>query len=144
MDSLIIDRGQWLTGSVLNYLNSCLRDKDTGLMCCLGVYGKACGMPEVELNKKVALRGSGRPDEAAWLSKTLDNKDTKRFADSDYSSDVQGALMDVNDNNHIHPSRREAAIAYLFKKYGFIDVTFVGKYAEATKKARTYGKKDAD
>jgi len=72
--------------------------------------------------------------QAQWLRQWLDAKDTKRFP---HCANVQDALIDTNDKQSgIHPTRREAAIKYLFKKYGGIEVNFVGRYAEATRKAR--------
>lgn len=107
-------------------------------MCCLGFYGLSCGFTSESMNGGGTLTGkflgSAVPD---WLMKKLDSKDGKRFHKT--GADVENALAELNDKERgIHPSRRESAIAYLFKKYGDVNVTFTGKYAVATKKAKDY------
>lgn len=137
MDNLTIDRGQWLTGGAHKVLeDSRLFHAKSGLKCCLGVFGSACGLSDSSLKPYSVFSLGLRRDvngAADWLATTLDEKDKNRFK----ANDVQDALVETNDRlAGIHQTRREAAIAYLFKKYGGIEVNFVGRYAEATSKAR--------
>lgn len=93
-------------------------------MCCLGFYGEACGLTPNQLMGRGHLTSLLVP-QAEWLEQRKDEMQ------------VEDALTETNDKeNGIHPARREAKIAKLFKQYGNIEVQFVGKYAEATSKAR--------
>lgn len=141
MENLTIDRGQWLTGAAAKHTGfGTLLQARTGLMCCLGFYGKACGVLDQDMVGMTVVTALPQvPQEAAWLRTHVDAKDRNRFQKHAVSpSDkVESILASINDQKKgIHPARRESAIAYLFKKYGSINVTFVGKYADATRKAR--------
>jgi hypothetical protein len=132
-DTLIIDRAQHLTGNAYKHLDtSGLRLNSCGLKCCLGFYGEQkLGMDEHELNQQASIpRGIG--PEASWLFQPLDEND--RIISSDIT--VQDALISANDDYAAHPIRREARIAKLFKKYGGINVKFVGDRGKATRAAR--------
>lgn len=140
MEKLVIDRGSWLTGTAGKTLeDSRLRHSKTGLECCVGVYGEACGLDMDYLNKRITVDSLtatyGHP-EMAWLYSLLDAKDRKKYKTERI---VQDALVEVNDGK-LHPIRKEAALTKLFKKYGGIDLTFTGHYAEATQKARNASK----
>lgn len=150
METLTIDRGQWLTGTAGDILrDSCLRHPKSGLQCCLGFLGKAGGFTDGQINRHCTIRSMRLNNDSTheippsqfrqfdWLYKHLDEKDKKRFS-SIFNQTVENTLTQINDRGprEVHPSRREAAIKYIFKKYGGIEVEFVGKYAEATKKAR--------
>lgn len=131
--TLTIDRGQWLTGKASELFGGgTLRDPKTRLMCCLGFLCKQDRFFDSQLNnigmpQNVDSQFYG-PEH--WLSKEADEADHRHG-----ETRVGGLLADANDGR-LHPIRKEARIKKLFKKYGDIDVVFVGKYAEATKKAR--------
>jgi hypothetical protein len=140
MEKLTIDRGEWLTGTAAKILDdNRLRESKTGLMCCLGVYGQACGVPTYRLNSNVMPVHGIRIDfpEMQWLTTTVDAADVRKFKLKYIGpgSWVQEALANINDSAR-HPTRKESAIAYFFKKYGGIEVTFTGRYAVATSKAK--------
>lgn len=137
MEKLVIDRGEWLTGTAMRTLDtSCLRHPRTGLMCCLGVYGKACGTPIDILNDNV-MPTRDMQVERPWLAMKVESTDRRRFKLDTHVAGrtVQSALADINDSNR-HQSRKESAVQYFFKKYGGVEVTFRGRYAEATSKAK--------
>lgn len=137
MEKLVIDRGEWLTGTAMRTLDtSCLRHPKTGLMCCLGVYGKACGTPIDVLDANVMPTLAMRL-ERRWLDARVEEGDLRRFKLANHvdGETVQSALADINDSTR-HQSRKESAVQYFFKKYGDVEVTFTGRYAEATSKAK--------
>jgi len=140
MEKLIIDRGEWLTGAVLRTLygssgTGTLCASETQQMCCLGFYGRSLGRTKSEMQGWGVLSSLPTPP-PEWLRKHLDDKDVKRFKRQEKSTDVETVLADINDNRYSHPSRREAAIKYLFAKYGDIEVEFTGTYAEGTARAK--------
>lgn len=130
-EKLVIDRGEWLTGTAKHKIGiSSLYNPKSKLKCCVGIYGSSCGV----LNQEMQDRGVFQP------------YDTKRFqtgnpqwlfieVDKATNAQVQDLLTQANDGE-LHPIRREAKIKKLFKQYGDIDVTFTGKYATATRKAK--------
>lgn len=142
MEQLIIDRADHLTGSAFKvHQSSGLCRKSDGLMCCLGFYGQQLGLTKQQMHGLGTLRGTvldtvGRA-QVNWLYKNVAVQD--RFDKNDVS--VQDALITANDDFKAHPSRREARIKKLFKKYGGIDVVFVGKRFAATQKAKRALKK---
>lgn len=106
-------------------------------MCCLGVYCDSKGFTPDE------LAGEGMPSALSywgpeeWLKQELPASEARviqRGAGAPLR--VEDAIAQTNDDPKLHPSRREARIAKLFKKYGGIDVTFTGSYRESTRKAR--------
>lgn len=145
MKSLVIDRGELLTGKAISYVGtSSLRDPQSGLMCCVGCYGNACGVDRGYLNDRAIFDSfpaakhfmTGDPN---WLFQKLDPSDRPRnFSEDKWKSltDVQDLLTATNDDQKLHPIRREARIKKLFKKYGGIDVTFTGSYRTGVTKAR--------
>lgn len=141
---LTIDRGEWLTGKALVHLqDSGLCDKQTHLKCCLGFYGRELGATETDLMGWSTLTSFARTNFGTigqsyeWLNNRLDEQDKKRFnrPPKSFASTVEDALIAVNDGSY-HPIRKEAAIKYLFAKYGAIQVEFTGRYADATAKAK--------
>lgn len=144
MDSLTIDRGSLLTGTALQTLAAAsvipggrLLEPKSGLMCCLGVYCAAEGYADVE------LAGEGMPSALSywgpqdWLKQQV-TADEARVVQrgQGVALRVEDAIAQTNDDPRLHPSRREARIAKLFKKYGGIDVSFTGSYRASTRKAR--------
>lgn len=138
MEQLIIDRADHLTGSAfrINAQSGLCRHTD-GLMCCLGFYGLKLGLSKHDMHHEMTLRPLDHSGASNWLYKKLDPKD--RIAGGDI--EVQDALITSNDDFKAHPLRREARIKKLFKKYGDIDVVFVGKRFAATQKAKRALKK---
>lgn len=143
MEKLIVDRGNLLTGTAQKISGSeTLRDPKTGLMCILGQYGQQClRLLDTQLNYKSTLSEVGYEDGVeipSWLSRKLEATDTR----SGVNGDVEDALITTNDGK-LHPTRREARTKKLFKKYGDVEVTFTGRYADATKTARrAYANRD--
>ena len=129
MEKLIIDRGEWLTGTASWILDATkLREPQTGLMCCLGFYGQQhCDLTPDQMNDKTML---GTLKAApSWMYATCTDRGIGR------DEKVESALASVNDSD-LHPTRKESRIKKLFKKYGDVEVVFKGRYADATKKAR--------
>jgi hypothetical protein len=150
METLTIDRGMWLTGRAREIFGvSYLRHAKSHLQCCLGFLAKSGGLCDDQITSWSTMTSlidnpdipSPRSETLAqfnWVSQKLDAKDKARFG----TDDVQWALIAINDRETrtIHPTRRESAIKYLFKKYGSVDVNFVGSYADGTARARAaYG-----
>lgn len=114
MKILTINRAKWECGTGGGKL---LRI-DTGKMCCLGFFGRSCGISQN------ALAGKGRPEEVrrsrwpAWLIHGGNKNST---------SDDTEDLIFANDDEDINGKQREKRIAELFAKHG-IRVRFTGKY----------------
>lgn len=116
---LIIDRNLWLRGE--GHDASALHRKSDGKMCCLGIYGLACGLP---LDK---LTGKNQPNELKgypeWLlihvTPSLDSK-----AYTGCSTDC-GDLIMCNDAKLYQDPEREAKITEIFSRHD-VEVTFVG------------------
>jgi hypothetical protein len=112
LTSLVIDRSRWHRG---DSTTSALLAKD-GRMCCLGILGAACGIPEESLYRQ------GEPDQVedprwpAWVVAPDEITGTRR------NTAVVGVLIAINDRVH-HPETREAELATEFAKHG-VAVTF--------------------
>lgn len=135
MRTLVIDRAKHLTGTAFEHAQkSGLRLRKSGLQCCLGFYGdQMCGLPQETLNQNATLdTGMNTDEDYQWLFGRVADKD--KIGSTDIS--VQDALVSANDDNKAHPIRREARIAKLFKKYGNIEVKFVGDRGVASRVAR--------
>lgn len=109
MRKLVIDRKVWLRGERASYL---LRRHDRK-MCCVGIYLKACGVPEekfkglagiISVPEKVKF-----PEEAEWLR----GLDTLLYG-----------LYAVNDALDLTEIQREAKIVKLFAQRD-VEVTFI-------------------
>lgn len=138
MEKLIVDRGTLLTGTAQKIAGSeTLRDPKTGLMCILGQYGQQClRLLDSQLNYRTSLSEVGTVygvDVPAWLTRKLQPGDVRKGIIS--NGDAEDALVAANDGK-LHQTRREARITKLFKNYGDVEVTFTGRYADATKIAR--------
>ena len=144
MHTLIIDRGQLLTGAALRTLfgqtepNGVLRHAKSGLMDALGHYGKALGVSLKRLSGVSELSELDCTGPDGWLARNLSAKDRQLFPEADSLSrlSVETGILWTNDDQLLHPSRREGRIARLFKTYGNVDVTFVGSYRESTQRAK--------
>jgi len=113
--SFTIDRKIWLRNDTMN---SCLfREKDNKL-CCLGILGRKCGVPDNE------MAGLGEPSDISkewqdrfpsWLlgSAAADRKEVYKF-------------ISINDNERTTDASREKALTEAFAKHN-IKVKFVGK-----------------
>lgn len=126
-----IDRSKWLNGSI-SY-DSAMRDTK-GRMCCLGFYGKACGV------KAKAMTGIGYPhqldatavpDEMHWLIEEFGAFNTGRGRNTPHCTQLVGD----NDSDLLAKREREARIKKGFKEAG-ITVKFVGRYPAKAKKAK--------
>jgi hypothetical protein len=116
---LIIDRKLWLRGEqIVSYL---LRFRD-GKMCCLGIYGRALGIPAEELLDK------GAPD-ASSCRASFQAKAPWLFKDGIYLSRDCKLLMEINDFNSDYYDEpqyqdREDRIKEIFAENG-VEVSFV-------------------
>lgn len=136
LTTLVIDRGQWLTGEALRELqgDSCLLHERSSLKCCLGIYLEQLGVAQVnlvgkgmptDLREEDEQTGSGNtPDEAGWLFKPLDTN-------IEIGPMVQDHIAATNDSKRFDAAEREWKIASLFKQHGDIEVTFTGDYVAA-------------
>lgn len=144
MHTLIIDRGDLLAGAALRTLygktepNGVLRHAKSGLMDSLGHYGRALGVGTHRLTNAAQLTELGCEGPDGWLKRELSEKDRSLFEESAGLSRVSAetGIMWTNDDQRLHPSRREGRISRLFKTYGGVDVTFVGSYRDGTKRAK--------
>lgn len=146
MEDFVIDRAKWLTGPVLEKIDSCLYDNETGLQCCLGQYLVANGVP-LESLRHLGMPASlvhgfsetAIPQAAAWLIKEVeadgdetypeDELETLRSYPAD-DSDLADQLQMANDNRLLSPADREAQLVELFRQAG-VAVTFTGDADEA-------------
>ena len=119
--SFVIDRALWLRGGGAKS-TSCLLN-DEGKRCCLGFYGKACGLtdgmqlhtadPEqLDLASKKALGVAG----ASWLFQEDEYRNT--------NSGTTNNLIFENDSRYSTDEKREAVITRIFAENG-ITVTFI-------------------
>lgn len=111
--SFVINRGEWLRGS----LNSLLLCEGSKKMCCLGIYLKSCGIEDS------VLAGAGSPIDifkAAPLPRWLISEN------KEWNSRLVSSLIDANDDEHASEAQREERIIELFAKEG-ITVTFKGE-----------------
>lgn len=86
-------------------------------MCCLGVYGRACG---ISANR---LKGNGMPQNVAKLPKQMNWTVNKSGTDS---SNTANKLAGINDRTGTTDASKERRIKARFAKQG-IKVRFVGK-----------------
>ena len=106
--AFVIDRATWLRGE--GYQSSALLRSSDGKRCGVGIYLRACGVPDKRLkNVDEAESVAGLPKQADWLITAKRN------------SDLAMKLYGENDG-----TAKESAIATLFAEMG-ITVTFTGK-----------------
>ena len=101
-----IDRAVWLRGEG-NRASKLLREAD-GKMCCVGMYLRACGVPDAKLRGK---------SEACYVH----DDDIV----PDWTKNNAGLLYEANDDPHTDPATREAKIVNMFAEAG-VAVEFVG------------------
>jgi len=107
---LIIDRSRWLRGESESYL---FRPRDNK-MCCLGFYGKACGLSEEQMSHQAfPSEVEGYMTKAPWLAKGADELRS-----------VSDFLMLANDSKSLSESDREKKIADIFAQHG-VEVEFI-------------------
>ena len=89
-------RGEGDYGSGLLLDDTAVKDEDVGKMCCLGVYLKACGLPEKYLNdvgEPVSVNSLMHHEMPSWLFKKSSVTYSSRMAASEDCS----MLMSIND-----------------------------------------------
>ena len=124
VDKFKIDRGEWYRGK--GSRGSALLLKN-GMRCCLGIFGRAIGVPDK------CMLGCGAPDssheaiqayehnnQADWLF----DKDNNRTMRSQRSKDCTD-LMITNDAKDLTDEEREEDIIRIFAMNG-IEVSFKG------------------
>lgn len=96
-----------------------------GFMCCLGQVAGACGVPFQALKLKPSPNMITAPE-----AKLLDGILTTELGDLADSRQTKLAwdAMDINDDETITQSEREAKLAELFAKHGH-EVVFQGAFA---------------
>lgn len=102
-----------------------LRNMHTGLMCCLGFVGKACGFTDLELDDKGEPSDFfevGGPDEAL----NYDERWPTQLLKSDPSEPVN-KLINANDDILLTNKQREARIIEWGLKAD-IEFSFTGEY----------------
>lgn len=126
VDKFKIDRGEWYRGK--GSRGSALLLKD-GMRCCLGIFGRAIGVPDK------CMLGVGAPDSSHETIKAYqDSEQTKWLFMKDYDStfmkDYERSkdcvdLMYANDAPSLSEEEREEDIIRIFAKNG-IEVSFKG------------------
>lgn len=107
-----INRRYWLNGS--NAYFGLLCDEFNN-KCCLGHYGKACGMPKKELLGKGLYNGINPiPKQMEWL-----------VNENPADTLIVSNLVNANDSLRLKVKEREEKIIELFAKKG-IKVIFTG------------------
>jgi hypothetical protein len=133
LKEVIVDRATWLTGELLNIaqgMESSLRDKKSGFMCCLGFVATQEGCPIS------AITGRFYPTEVMGI------KNRERLA-AFTSENYEDALRLARDNDAMITRReREKLVRDGLAKFGY-KVKFAGKYPdyEEVAKARKTKKK---
>lgn len=110
-----IDRSKWLRGE--GSADSFLVRASDGKMCCLGFYGKACGILKKE------MRGMQEPDE---VGQKFEDAAPWLFDGVSGPSGVCATLMRENDTVGGVGRDRERKVKELFAEHG-VKVKFVGK-----------------
>lgn len=139
-----IDRAKWLTGEALSegaVLDSGLRDRQTGMQCCLGFVCRAVGFSQK------AITDQGMPYE---LDSTVRGKSRliKAGLATDMSDDPWGddplahvatVAANINDNDGLTRRERESKVKAQLKELGF-KAKFVGKYPDYKVIAAKFGR----
>jgi hypothetical protein len=122
--SFTIQRSQWLRGASHSYL---YRPTD-GKMCCLGFFGKACGLTYGSLSSRKTPASVSGKDPFGIQGKFLLELSYPLFPSSlgynYHDTPAADTLMKVNDEYDANDNWREAEIIRLFALQG-IQVTFV-------------------
>lgn len=96
----------------------------TKLSCIVGQYLQTLGVSQTVLRNHASVGSVGRavPPEAGWL---LNGRNDSLLA---------GNITDTNDGT-LHQIRREAKLKKLFAQGG-VNLTFTGRYRDATMQAK--------
>lgn len=142
--TLTINRSEWLTGDALREMqgDSCLLHERTSLKCCLGFYLESIGVTGHALVGKgmpssLELEGGELPEQAAWLMEThAEGTPEAGFLH------VEDVIACANDNAKLTAEQREERVAAYFRRYGDIDVEFVGDYTAALATAAHFAREE--
>jgi hypothetical protein len=160
---LSINRGKWLTGEATvewdaTYremedsphkedwpkgarLESNLRDKHTGLMCCLGFACLKLGLSP----KRITNRGmpAGAVAVSSPLAKQVVAAGLAEFGEKGerrlHDTATASSLAAINDDEDLTRREREKQVKAYFAEIGW-KVTFTGKYPDYRKMAKRFGK----
>lgn len=129
---LVIDRARWRCGSVDTYVTKIhghgrgstrLLNPNTGLLCCLGIYAEAVGVP------RHLLEGIGEPASVEGgvpgLTETPLNVEDKR--NQRINTQYAKTQMTTNDDHHITNEERERRLIAEAARHGET-WRFVGEY----------------
>lgn len=115
IDSLVIDRAKWNGAYQSRFVSSMLQSN--GKMCCLGILGRACGVPDDEMLQK------GFPSALEMSEHSL--MFPRAFVDEDCRN-TQLAYTAAQINDYDMPvADKEVKLVALFKEAG-IALTFEG------------------
>lgn len=128
---LVIDRERWIRG---DSARAALRRADDGMMCCLGFFLTACGVPEAAVTDlSEPPEAFERPDQippAALFLVSSEEVVDEDYVDPTYfdmrNSADANSLMRANDDRTLDEQARESRIVDLFAGNG-VDVTFVDR-----------------
>lgn len=113
---LEINRNEWLRGEDKN---SCLLRGRDGRMCCLGIYGRAIGIPIDGLLEQ--MEPERKEDEYGRYYDWPDWLGNPGYVDGKPTDEQQ--LITMNDAPSVDESKREQDIAIIFARHG-VEVTF--------------------
>ena len=124
---LTIDRTKWLRGE--SGMDSYLLHPQRGLMCCLGFYCVAKGIPESEFLQVGSPASVCRISEGVFFNNLEDLVDFETHDGDDHqkyeNNRICNKLMLANDHDWVMDSKeREEELTNLFKKID-VDVEFV-------------------
>jgi hypothetical protein len=120
----VIDRSKWYPSEVhddILYIGGSLYNN--GRMCCLGVFLKANGYTDTQMNGLFMPEDFLKQDECD--RELFDLLITESEAGPFTSSLFANAAADINDKPNLNTQERERKIIELFASKG-IEVTFVG------------------
>jgi len=129
MKKLIIDRKTWLRGAGGAQCvkpTTCLRDKETGHMCCLGFGMRQIdNIPEELLIDHCTPDGVDLTDGQIVESTFVSNLHEEIDACISKNNSLSIRAMEINDDGSLSEDVREAKLTDLFKNYN-IEIEFVG------------------
>jgi len=131
-----IRKSKWLRGEG----NSCLLREEDGKMCCVGILGKALGVPkkfllEIPTADDISPSrsdGSYKPH-SKWPSWLYKHNETDGVASATQDA---GFLYNVNDDLDTTDEYKQKRITTIFKRHG-IDVKFIDDEKKKKKVVRT-------
>lgn len=108
--TVVVKRSKWMRG---DQETSCLRNKKTGKMCCLGFLTREAGFRTRQINGKL------QPDDLTKCIKGLTRPHTYCDQDTDIiNTETCKNMMDINDDKNIDDETREKQIAREGKRIG--------------------------